>query len=82
MNYITKPGTPHNTSQFLSTNFCLGRNERVTNSEIFSVVPNKSEADVELSEEVDEFCIPGGSMRGIFSLILFRRSQQREPTSR
>jgi hypothetical protein len=66
MNYIIKPGTPHNTSQFLSTNFCLGRNEKVTNSAIFSECSLKLEEDLiaDSNDETDEFCIPGGSMRG------------------
>ena len=60
---IIKPATPHNTSQFLSTNFCLGRTEKIANSEVSIEYPQEDQKDESIIE-ADDYCIPGGSMTG------------------
>jgi hypothetical protein len=71
---IIKPATPHNTSQFLSTNFCMGRNEKVLNSTILTDSYNYDNNEKMIADgidETDEYCIPGGSMKGKLSNYLF-----------
>ena len=62
---VNKPETPHNTTQYLSSNFSQGRNENVptvvsefTPAYIDEETPNNWE------ESGDDYCVPGGSMRG------------------
>jgi hypothetical protein len=72
---IIKPATPHNTSQFLSTNFCMGRNENIPKSLILvdplGYTYNTCE-DItsDAIDETDDYCIPGGSMTGKFLKII------------
>ncbi len=66
---MIKPATPHNTSQFLSTNFCLGRTEKVSNSQILSEYP-EGDIKADSNTETDDYCIPGGSMTGKLQGIL------------
>lgn len=66
---IIKPATPHNTSQFLSTNFCIGRNDKIPNSALISdpyAYTYNTGEDITSDgiDDTDDYCIPGGSMTG------------------
>lgn len=59
---VKKPSTPHNTTQYLTANFSMGRNEKPVIISDFSPV-----LDELMNEEdffgAEDFCIPGGSMK-------------------
>lgn len=70
MKNLLVPTTPHNTSQYLITNFCQGRNEKVVN--LFFGTRNCLEDELCLEEEdelltIDDLCITGGSMKSIIN---------------
>ncbi len=61
---VNKPETPHNTTQYLSSNFSQGRNENVpTVVSCFTPTYNE-EISNDWEESGDDYCVPGGSMRG------------------
>lgn len=66
------PPTPHNTGQFLISNYCQGRHEKLFNynsdylhREVYSnLIENAA---------MDDLCVSGGTMKGIINSHLFRR---------
>lgn len=62
-----KPNTPHNTTQYLTSNFSQGRNEKSSSivSEFNPYIDDmKEEMPDDYLNQTDDYCIPGGSMRG------------------
>lgn len=64
---LKKPNTPHNTSQYLTSNFSQGRNEKVS-AYISEFTPELEHISEDLPDDymnqTDDYCIPGGSMKG------------------
>jgi hypothetical protein len=74
------PSTPHNTGQYLISNFCQVRQEKLFeyNSEYLAkdIYSNLIE-----SAAIDDLCVTGGSMKGIINSHLFRRDSDDFSTS-
>jgi hypothetical protein len=74
LNQVVKPDTPHNTSQYLSSNFCQGRNEKagtiLNEFTDYSYSDIKEEMLEDYMNEADDYCIPGGSMKGKINNVL------------
>jgi len=67
LNKVSKPDTPHNTTQYLSSNFSQGRNEKVSTivSEFTPIYDDlQGEMPDDYINQTDDYCVPGGSMRG------------------
>jgi hypothetical protein len=75
--------TPHNTTQYLTHNYSQGRNEKVMAIPVeFYSFPIQHNPQINIHEEEDEnevvdyvnladdYCIPGGSMRGEKSYLI------------
>ncbi len=76
INKVNKPDTPHNTTQYLSSNFSQGRNEKVLTvvSEFTPMYDDLQEVmPDDYMNQADDYCLPGGSMRGklILHVTLF-----------
>lgn len=71
---MNKPNTPHNTSQYLTSNYSQGRNEKV-GAFVNEFCPDYQTIDEEMPEDymnqTDDYCIPGGSMRGKLNNFIF-----------
>ena len=73
INKIIKPATPHNTTQYLTSNFAQGRNEKIVSLPneyaMFDMNENINEEDVlvDYMNEADDYCVPGGSMKDILA---------------
>lgn len=63
MSQVTKPPTPHNTSQYLTYNYSQSRNENFGISE-FQPVIEIDDSPLDYLNSEDDYCITGGSMRG------------------
>lgn len=61
---INKPWTPHNTTQYLTSNYSQGRNEK-SYSPLISSLDFNDDMIVDYLNEGDDYCIPGGSNKGI-----------------
>ena len=66
------PSTPHNTGQYLISNFCQVRHEKLFeyNSDYLA---NDIYSNLVESAAIDDLCVTGGSMKGIINSHLFRR---------
>lgn len=69
---VTKPHTPHNTSQYLTYNYGQSRDEKAGISE-FQPYIEVDESPVDYLNSADDYCVTGGSMRGIYFIILIFR---------
>lgn len=63
---VQKPNTPHNTGQFITHNFNIGRSSKILQTPI-----SLEELQADLTQELfdtenidDDFCISGGTMTG------------------
>jgi hypothetical protein len=74
------PSTPHNTGQYLISNFCQVRNEKLFN---YSGDFLQRDIYTNLIENaaIDDLCVTGGSMKGIINSHLFRRESDDFSTS-
>lgn len=69
LDHVIKPATPHNTSQYLTTNFSQGRYEKIPSLSPSDAEDSNAENGlVDYFNEADNYCIPGGSMQGIEGL--------------
>ena len=72
---INRPTTPHNTSQYLTFNYSQGRKDKVQNlpNEYTDTYYENNDMNDEMltdyMNEADDYCIPGGSMRGNFLFL-------------
>jgi hypothetical protein len=66
---VMKPNTPHNTTQYLTSNFSQGRNEK-SSAVVSEFNPYMNDMKEEMLDDylnhTDDYCIPGGSMKGKF----------------
>jgi len=68
-----KPPTPHNTSQYLTSNFAEDKNEHIISiNDSTKYLENDMEIDMYGENfNVENFCITGGSMKGMINLSNF-----------
>jgi hypothetical protein len=78
---IVKPRAPHNTSEFIINNFTSSKRENIKKMDQLAEGINKTKTrgegyvfmtefdDFYMSEEVDDICISGGSMKGTFNYL-------------
>jgi hypothetical protein len=78
--FIAIPSTPHNTGQYLISNFAQVRHEKPYDLNSEFIQKDIYENMIEFAE-MDELCVTGGSMKGIINSHLFRRDSDDFSTS-
>ena len=74
------PPTPHNTGQFLISNYCQGRHEKLFNYNSDYLHRDVYSNLIE-NAAMDDLCVTGGTMKGIINSHLFRRDSDDFSTS-
>lgn len=77
---FTMPSTPHNTGQYLISNFCQVRHEKLFEYN-GDYLANDIYSNLIESAAIDDLCVTGGSMKGIINSHLFRRDSDDFSTS-
>ena len=74
------PTTPHNTGQYLISNFAQVRHEKLLDLNSDYLQKDIYENMIEYAA-IDDLCVTGGSMKGIINSHLFRRDSDEFSTS-